>query len=396
VFAVETGSRETEREGGDAAVRTVRGPGGEPWKCRGCGKRGKPKAGFPLFPRAPWKFRQKAGEIPTFPPLGRSALEKWKTKGGFPTFPSRFAIFTVVLTCQTKTRWPSATLRTSARAPQTNPSPGKTNLLMRFTTGRSAIQLQLKTILNRVHPLPGFVYQQTEMVYEGEKPKRIQVTLEPHGGMRARCSRCQQAAPGYDRSRHRRSWEFVPLWAIPVLLQYAPRRVECPEHGVIVEHLPWSIGKRPVAIAMIIFLAQWARRMSWRETARSFRTSWEMLYRSVEWFVEWGLDHRVLEQVHSIGVDEIHWGRGKRADNYLTVIYQIDQHCRRLLWVGRRRTQATLRPWPQHARAGSGERHSLCVQRHVEALPERIGIQGWPCSPHPRPLPYQPAFEPSR
>jgi hypothetical protein len=41
--------------------------------------------------------------------------------------------------------------------------------------------------------------------------------------------------------------------------------------------------------------------------------------------------------------DEIHWGRGKRADNFLTVIYQIDAHCRRLLWVGRRRSQATLR-----------------------------------------------------
>ena len=194
-----------------------------------------------------------------------------------------------------------------------------------------------------MHPLPGFVYQQTEMVYEGEKPKRIEVTLEAHGGIRARCSRCQQPAPGYDRSRHQRKWEFVPLWAIPVILQYAPRRVECSEHGVIVEHLPWSIGKRPVAIPMMIFLAHWARRMSWRETARSFRTSWEMVYRSVEWFVKWGLDHRVLEQVHSIGVDEIHWGRGKRADNYLTVIYQIDQHCRRLLWLGRRRTQATLR-----------------------------------------------------
>jgi len=47
--------------------------------------------------------------------------------------------------------------------------------------------------------------------------------------------------------------------------------------------------------------------------------------------------------VESIGVDEIHWGRGKRADNFLTVIYQIDQRCRRLLWVGRRRSQATLR-----------------------------------------------------
>ena len=45
----------------------------------------------------------------------------------------------------------------------------------------------------------------------------------------------------------------------------------------------------------------------------------------------------------SIGVDEIHWGHGLRADNFLTVIYQIDAGCRRLLWVGRRRSQATLR-----------------------------------------------------
>src|ERR1700687_1037238 len=47
--------------------------------------------------------------------------------------------------------------------------------------------------------------------------------------------------------------------------------------------------------------------------------------------------------VQSIGVDEIHWGHGLKADNFLTVIYQIDAGCRRLLWVGRRRSQATLR-----------------------------------------------------
>jgi transposase len=135
----------------------------------------------------------------------------------------------------------------------------------------------------------------------------------------------------------------VPLWNIPVWFLYAPRRVSCSEHGVVVEHIPWSEGKRPVTQAMMGFLARWARRMSWKETARTFRTSWEMVYRSVEWFVEWGLNHRELSGIEAIGVDEIHWGRGLKADNFLTVVYQIDRHCRRLLWVGRRRTQATLR-----------------------------------------------------
>lgn len=160
--------------------------------------------------------------------------------------------------------------------------------------------------------------------------------------MRGKCSQCQQPAPGYDRLEER-CWLHVPLWGIPTYFFYAPRRVECPKHGIVVEAIPWSEGKRPVTQAMMGFLARWARRLSWREVARAFQTSWENVFRSVEWFVEWGLAHRKLENIRSLGIDEIHWGRGKRADNFLTVLYQIDSGCRRLLWVGSRRTKATLR-----------------------------------------------------
>ena len=170
----------------------------------------------------------------------------------------------------------------------------------------------------------------------------IEIRLVPHEAIRGRCSACRQPAPGYDRLSERK-WLFVPLWGIPTWFRYAPRRVHCGEHGIIVEHLPWSQGKRPITCAMMGFLALWARRLSWRETARVFQTSWEAVYRSIEWFVQWGLDRRVLEGVEALGVDEIHWGHGRRADNFLTVIYQIDAGCRRLLWVGKRRTQASLR-----------------------------------------------------
>ena len=170
----------------------------------------------------------------------------------------------------------------------------------------------------------------------------IEITLQPHGGIRGRCSQCRRPAPGYDRLPERR-WQFVPLWGIATWFRYAPRRVQCPEHGVAVEYLPWSDGKRPLTCTLMGFLARWARRLSWRETARVFQTSWESVYRSVEWFVQWGLAERQLAGVESMGVDEIHWGHGLRAANFLTVIYQIDGHCRRLLWVGQRRTEATLR-----------------------------------------------------
>ena len=203
------------------------------------------------------------------------------------------------------------------------------------------MQLEVKTLLNRIQHFAGFVYQDVRL---GSRRGwlRVEARIEPHAGIRGKCSQCRQPAPGYDRLPER-SWLFVPLWGIATCFLYAPRRVECPAHGVGVEHIPWSQGKRPITTAMMGFLARWARHLSWRQTARSFQTSWEAVYRSVEWFVQWGLAHRKLEGVQSIGVDEIHWGQGQRADRFLTVIYQIDSHCRRLLWVGRKRTQATLR-----------------------------------------------------
>jgi transposase len=201
-------------------------------------------------------------------------------------------------------------------------------------------RLDIKTVLNRVQRFPGFVYRSARLLGSAST-QRIEIKVGSHAGSKGRCSDCRKPCPGYDTLPERR-WRFVPLWAIPVFFLYAERRVECLEHGVIVEQVPWSAGKSPVSIGLMIFLAQWARRLSWRETARVFQTSWESVYRSVEWFVEWGLKHRVLAGIEALGVDEIFWGRGRKSEAFLTVIYQIDGHCRRLLWVGRKRTQATL------------------------------------------------------
>jgi transposase len=202
-------------------------------------------------------------------------------------------------------------------------------------------QLTVKRLLNLVQHFVGFVYRSVRLSGSAQAP-RIEVQVAAHQSLRGKCSLCLATCPGYDVLAPR-TWSFVPLWGLPVDYHYPPRRVQCVQHGVVVEHMPWNAGKQRSTTAMMGFLARWARRLSWRETARVFGTSWETVYRSVEWFVEWGLAHRKLEGVEAIGVDEIHWGRGKKGADFLTVIYQIDRHCRRLLWIGPRRTQASLR-----------------------------------------------------
>ena len=79
----------------------------------------------------------------------------------------------------------------------------------------------------------------------------------------------------------------------------------------------------------------WARKLSWKETAEAFHTSWDRVRDAVEYVVHFGLQHRKLESVRAIGVDEIQYAKGHK---YLTLVYQIEQGITRLLWVGKERT----------------------------------------------------------
>src|SRR6202162_2440880 len=89
-----------------------------------------------------------------------------------------------------------------------------------------------------------------------------------------------------------------------------------------------------------LLLARWARKLSWKETAESFRTSWDTVCHAVQFVVDWGLAHRTLRPISALGVDAIQYAKGHK---YLTLVYQIDSGFTRLLWVGQERTVETFR-----------------------------------------------------
>ncbi len=196
--------------------------------------------------------------------------------------------------------------------------------------------MQLKTILNRVQKHRSFVYGSARLV--DCSGLAIEVEVRARANARARCSCCGHPGAGYDTLPARR-FEFVPLWGIRVFLVYAMRRVSCASCGVRVERVPWSTGKHQLTDTYAWFLARWARRLSWKEVAEVFHTTWDKVFRSVEMAVEWGRAHQDIEGVEAIGIDEIQWQRGHR---YLTLVYQSDAGCRRLLWVGQDRKVKTL------------------------------------------------------
>ncbi len=197
--------------------------------------------------------------------------------------------------------------------------------------------MQLKTILNRVQKFKSFVYGTICWVEDAKEPT-IEAELSSRANSRPICSGCDRKRPGYDRLPIRR-FEFIPMWGIKVFFLYAPRRVDCPTCGIRVERMPWSEGKHRLTETYAWFLAGWARRLSWKEVAEAFRTTWDHVFCSVEMAVTWGREQRDLSGIKAIGIDEIQWQRGHK---YLTLVYQIDAGCRRLLWIGKKRKVKTL------------------------------------------------------
>jgi transposase len=208
----------------------------------------------------------------------------------------------------------------------------------KLTTTRGANSgMQIKTILNRIQKHRGFVYGTVQFTGRA-RGLVLEVDIYPHARNRPRCSGCGRRGPQYDRLPPRQ-FEFVPLWGIAVFFLYMMRRVDCASCGVRVEQVPWADGKHQLTTTYQWFLARWAKRLSWREVAQVFGTSWDQVFRAVTLAVAWGRDHVDLTGIRAIGVDEIHWQYGP---HFLTLVYQIDATRKRLLWIGQHRRAKTL------------------------------------------------------
>lgn len=194
----------------------------------------------------------------------------------------------------------------------------------------------LQTLLNDCHKFPGFKYGKCQL---DRKNKIIIINLYPKESSKARCSKCEEKMPCYDKQSVR-EFLFVPLLGYRVKIIYQPRRVSCKKHGVVVEYMPWSVGKRPICKAYAIFLATWSKKISWKEVASTFKTSWDIVFASVKFVVDYGLKNRCLDNIEQIGIDEIKYNR--KTDKFATLVFEITQGSKRLLWIGKSRKTKTL------------------------------------------------------
>lgn len=197
--------------------------------------------------------------------------------------------------------------------------------------------MPVETILNRLQKFKSFVYAKVVWSASGQE---LEVHIRARKNSRPVCSACRRPGPIYDHQRKARRFAFVPLWGVAVFFVYRMRRVDCPGcERVVIEQVPWGDGKHHTTTTYRWFLANWARRLSWQEVAVIFNTSWQTVFRSVRYAVHWGIANDTWNNVVSIGIDEIAWRRGHK---YLTLVYQIDEGRKRLLFIAQERTKEAL------------------------------------------------------
>jgi transposase len=155
--------------------------------------------------------------------------------------------------------------------------------------------------------------------------------------LKPRCSGCGKIRPGYDRRSNAVRWVHLSIGSIRIILEYAPRRTECPTCGVLVEKLPWARAgcrfTRPFE-ELTAYLAQITNKT---EVTKIMGISWYTVGNIIKRVVNDKLDDTRLDGLRCIGVDEFSYRKGHR---YITVV--VDHATRRVVWSREGKSSDTL------------------------------------------------------
>lgn len=165
------------------------------------------------------------------------------------------------------------------------------------------------------------------------------IELEPTPGAQRQCAGCGQAVASIHDWTMRRIRE-LPVFGAPVELHVPRLRLACPACGPRQEQLDWLDPHARVTRRLADSVARLCAATSVRHAAR---------WHGIDWKTAKAIDFRALERdlgpvdlegVRRIAMDEFAIRKGHR---YATVVVDVER--KRVLWVGRGRSRAEIRPF---------------------------------------------------
>ena len=153
-----------------------------------------------------------------------------------------------------------------------------------------------------------------------------------------RCPHCEFSTwARYDRRPAPSTWRHLDFGVWQVILRADLRRLDCPEHGVKVEWVPWARYRAGFTVDFEDVAAFLATKTDKTAIARFLRIDWDTVGRICERVAATELDADRLDGLVTIGVDEVSW---KKHHHYLTLV--SDHDTGKIVWGAAGKDSATL------------------------------------------------------
>jgi transposase len=151
----------------------------------------------------------------------------------------------------------------------------------------------------------------------------------PHCGYRTRWRRDTRPVAS--------TWRHLDAGRWKVELRAGLRRLDCPEHGVVTEAVPFARHRAGFTRDLEDVAAFLATKTDKTTIARLLRVDWDTVGRICERVAGDRLDEQRLDELVAIGVDEVSW---RKHHNYLTLVY--DHAAGKVVWGAPGRDTATV------------------------------------------------------
>jgi transposase len=188
------------------------------------------------------------------------------------------------------------------------------------------------TLLNRLLDLPGIDVSGVSL--DGRR-MLVEVRLRAR---RLACPLCPFTTRArYDTRPVPSSWQHLDFGTATVVVFAYLRRLDCPEHGVLVEAVPLARYRSGFTRDFEDVAAFLATKTDKSTIARFLRIDWDTVGRICQRVVATDLDQDRLDGLVTIGVDEISW---RKHHKYLTL---VTDHIRgKVVWGRAGKDTATL------------------------------------------------------
>jgi transposase len=174
------------------------------------------------------------------------------------------------------------------------------------------IAVRVTTAFKRLLDLPGVWVKKVS--YE---PDRIEVTVTLRT-RRLQCPKCSYSTPHRESVQHHDSiWRHLDLGTWRLEVHARLRRLRCPQHGVLVEGVPFARYGARFTRDFEDLVAWLASKTDKSAICRLVRIDWQTVGRIIERVGDERLPVERLDDLFEVSIDEVAWRKGHR---YLTLV----------------------------------------------------------------------------